>query len=133
MFLAVDGASPQSRPSESVFPNPKEGGRNRNVNLSGPRYQECEVLADLGLGCTEEDFPIRAPASGALEEGPGFIELGVEQTVLVGLYCPAEVVKPGARFELSEGPRGVRSEVYGALRDRVILAAAPIHPTAWKT
>ncbi len=77
------------------------------MNLSGPSYQEYEVLADFSFGCTEEGYPIRAPASVALGGGPGFIELGVEQTVLVGLYCPAEVVKPGARFELSEGPRVV--------------------------
>jgi hypothetical protein len=84
-----------------------EGGRNRDVDLSDPRYPEYEALADFGFGHTEEGFPIRAPAHVALEDSPGYIELGVEQTVLVGLYCPAEVVKPGASFDLSEGPKVV--------------------------
>jgi hypothetical protein len=93
--------------AKAYFLTSEEGGRNRNVDMSDPRYQEYEVLADFGFGYTEEGVPIRAPARVALEEGPGFIELRVEQRVLVGLYCPAEVVKPGARFELSEGPKVV--------------------------
>ena len=91
--------------AKAYFLTPAEGGRDRNVDMSDPRYQEYEVLADFGFGYTEEGVPIHAPARVALEEGPGYIELGVEQTVLVGLYCPAEVVKAGASFDLSEGPK----------------------------
>jgi hypothetical protein len=97
--------------AKAYFLTPEEGGRNRNVDLSDPRYQdipqEYEVLADFGFGYTEEDFPILRAVHVALEGGPGYIELGVEQMVLVGLYCPAELVKPGASFELSEGPKVV--------------------------
>ena len=95
--------------AKAYFLTPEEGGRDQNiyfeVDMSDPRYQEYQVLADFGFGYTEEGFPIRAPASVGLEDLPGYIELGVEQTVLVGLFCPAEVVKPGASFDLSEGPK----------------------------
>ena len=70
--------------------------------MSDPRHQEYEVLADFGFGYTKEGYKRHCPARVGLEDGPGSIELGVEQTVLVGLFCPAEVVKPGASFDLSE-------------------------------
>ena len=95
--------------AKAYFLTPEEGGREHNiyfdVEMSDPRYQEYEVLADFGFGYTEEGVPIRAAASVGLDGLPGYIELGVEQTVLVGLFCPAEVVKPGASFDLSEGPK----------------------------
>ena len=93
--------------AKAYFLTSEEGGRTHNVDLSDLRYEEYEVLAYFGFGYTEEGVPIRAPAHVAPEDGPGYIELGVEQTVLVGLYVPAEVVKVGASFELSEGPKVV--------------------------
>lgn len=59
-----------------------EGGRSRNVDLRDPHYPY-EVLADLGLGRTEDGFPIRCPARVGLEGVPGYVELGVEQTLQV--------------------------------------------------
>jgi len=102
--------------AKAYFLTPEEGGRDRKiyfeVDVRDPRHQEYQVLADFGFGYTEEGIPIRAPASVALEGGPAHIELGVERTVLVGLFCPAAVVKPGANFDLSDrlglGRSGIR-------------------------
>ena len=77
------------------------------MDLREPPYPEYEVLANFGFGYSAEGLPKRAPAHVGLEDLPGYIELSVEQTVLVGLFCPAEVVKPGASFDLSEGPKVV--------------------------
>jgi hypothetical protein len=95
--------------AKAYFLTPEEGGRDHNiyfdVDISDPRYPKYEVLADFGFGYTKEGYKIHCAASVGLEDGPGSIELGVEQTVLVGLFCPAEVVKVGASFDLSEGPK----------------------------
>jgi hypothetical protein len=76
------------------------------VDLRDPRHPY-EVLADFGLGHTEDGVPIRCMARVELEGGPGYIELGVEQTVQVELQCIEGVVKPGVSFELCEGPKVV--------------------------
>ena len=93
--------------AKAYFLTPEEGGRDQNlyfeVDISDPRSQEYEVLADFGFGYTKEGYKIACAAHVGLEDGPGSIELGVERTVLVGLFCPAEVVKVGANFDLSEG------------------------------
>src|SRR5918997_985067 len=47
------------------FLTPEEGGRTRNVDLRNPR-SPYDVLADLGLGHTEDGFPIRAAAGASL-------------------------------------------------------------------
>ena len=89
------------------FLTPEEGGRTRNVDLRNPR-SPYDVLADLGLGHTEDGFPIRCMARVELEGGPGYIELGVEQTVQVELKCiEGVVVEPRVSFDLSEGPKEV--------------------------
>ena len=55
-----------------------------------------------------------------LDGGPGYIKLGVEQTVLVGLYCPNAVVQPTVSFDLSEGPKVVaRATVLSVLETTV--------------
>ncbi len=85
------------------FLTSEEGGRNRNVDLlhSSSPY---ELLADLGLGYTEAGVPIRCMARVNLEGGPGYIELGLEQTVQVELQCGGgAAVGPGVSFDLCEG------------------------------
>src|SRR5829696_7191439 len=62
------------------FLTPEEGGRTRNVDLLHSRSPYI-LLADVGLGYTEDGFPLRGWARVELEGGPGYIELGVEQTV----------------------------------------------------
>ena len=99
------------------FLTPEEGGRSRNVELSDPRYPY-EVLAGFGLGHTEDGVPIRCMARLELEGGPGYIELGVEQTVQIELQCSIEAVvfEPGVRFDLSEGAKVVaRAKVVSVL------------------
>jgi hypothetical protein len=58
--------------AKAHFLTPEEGGRDQNiyfeVDMSDPRHQEYEVLADFGFGYTEEGLPIRAPASGLVVE-----------------------------------------------------------------
>jgi translation elongation factor EF-Tu-like GTPase len=89
------------------FLQPEEGGRSRNVDLLHSRTSYV-LLADLGLGYTEDGFPIRCWARVELEGGPGYIELGVEQTVQVELQCgEGAAVEPGVSFELSEGAKVV--------------------------
>jgi len=88
------------------FLKPEEGGRRRNVDLRDPRYPY-ELLADFGLGYTENGVPIRCMARVELETGPGYIELGMEQTVQIELQCIEGVVRPGVRFALSEGSKVV--------------------------
>jgi hypothetical protein len=62
------------------FLTPEEGGRTRNVDLLHTR-SPYELLADGGLGYTEDGLPIRGWARVELEGDPGYIELGVMQTV----------------------------------------------------
>jgi hypothetical protein len=89
------------------FLTPEEGGRSRNVDLHSHRTPY-DLLADLGLGYTEDGFPIRCMARVGLEGGPGYIELGVEQTVQIELQCiEGVVVEPRVSFDLSEGPKVV--------------------------
>ena len=89
------------------FLTPEEGGRTRNVDLLHSRSPYI-LLADVGLGYTEDDFPIRGWARVELEGDPGYIELGVEQTVQVELqYGEGAVVEPGSSFDLAEGPKVV--------------------------
>ena len=99
------------------FLAPEEGGRGRDVDLRDPRLRY-EVLADFGLGRTEDGLPIRCAARLWLEgEGRGYVELGVEQTVQVEVQCAeGAVVEPGVRFALSEGPKvGARATVLSVL------------------
>jgi hypothetical protein len=77
---------------------PEEGGRSHDVDLRNPRYPY-EMLADFGLACTEGGHKRYCATQVTLNEGPGYIKLGVEQSVLVGLYWPDEVVKPDAPFD----------------------------------
>ena len=85
------------------FLTPEEGGRTRNVDLLHSRSPYI-LLADVGLGYTEDGFPLRGWARVELEGGPGYIELGVEQTVQVELRCiEGVVVEQGVSFDLSEG------------------------------
>ncbi len=97
------------------------------MDLSDPHYQdisqEYEVLADFGFGNTEEGLPIRAPAHVALEKGPGYIELGVEQTVLVGLYCPAEVTSATCSHPRAGGPKGL-ARVTSSLWENSLLTGS---------
>ena len=89
------------------FLTPEEGGRTRNVDLLHSRSPYI-LLADVGLGYTEDGFPIRGWARVELEGDPGYIELGVEQTVQVELKCiEGVVVEPGVGFDLSEGSKVV--------------------------
>ena len=92
--------------AKAYFLTPEEVGRTRNVDLRDPRYPY-EVLADFGLGHTEDGVPIRCIARVALEGEPGYIELGVEQTVQVEVQCIEGVVEPDVEFDLSEGPKVV--------------------------
>src|SRR5918998_1816777 len=96
------------------FLTPEEGGRRRNVDLRNPR-SPYDMLADLGLGHIEDGFPIRCMARVGLEGGPGYIELGVEQTVQVELRCiEGVVVEQGVSFRPLRGTRG-GSEGHGNL------------------
>src|SRR5215210_5970674 len=89
------------------FLTPEEGGRSRNVDLHSHR-SPYDLLADLGLGHTEDGFPLRCMARVGLEGGPGYIELGVEQTVQIELRCiEGVVVEPGVSFDLAEGAKVV--------------------------
>ena len=94
--------------AKAYFLSPEEGGRNDPVeDLRDTRYPY-ELLADVGLGYTEDDFPIRCMARVHLEGGPGHIELGVEQTVQVELQgVEHAVIEPGSAFELCEGAKVV--------------------------
>ncbi len=92
--------------AKAYFLSPQEGGRSRNVDLRSP-YSRYEMLADFGIGYTKEGHKRYCPAEVAPEDGPGYIELGIEQTVLVGLYCPDAVVQPTVSFDLSEGRKVV--------------------------
>jgi hypothetical protein len=89
------------------FLTPEEGGRSHPVPPLDPGQEPYFVLADLGFGYTEEGFPIRSIARVDLEAGPGYIELGVEQTVQIGLNCPEHAIRPGVSFDLAEGPKVV--------------------------
>jgi hypothetical protein len=77
--------------------------------------------ADVGLGYTEDGFPIRGWARVELEGDPGYIELGVEQTVQVELqYGEGAVVEPGVSFDLAEGTKVVaRATVISVLETMV--------------
>jgi hypothetical protein len=51
-----------------------------------------------------------------LEGCPGYIELGVEQTVQIELQCIDGVVEPGFRLDLTEGSKVVmRAKVLSVL------------------
>jgi hypothetical protein len=74
---------------------------------------------------TEDGFPIRCRARVKLENGPGYIELGVEQPVQIELQCiEGVVVEPGVSFDLSEGARVVARATVLSVLERII------HPTA---
>ena len=73
--------------AKAYFLSPEEGGRSRDVDLHDPR-RWYEMLANFGLGRTEDGRQKYCAAVVALEGGPGYIKLGVEQTVLVGLTAP---------------------------------------------
>jgi hypothetical protein len=78
------------------------------------------MLADFGHGPTEDGRQSYCAAEVAPEGGPGYIELGVEQTVLVGLYCPDAVVQATVSFDLSEGPKVMaRAKVLSVLETTV--------------
>jgi hypothetical protein len=101
--------------AKAYFLSPEEGGRSNNVDLCDPRHRY-QMLADFGLGGTEDGRRRYCAAEVAPEGSPGYIELGVEQTVLVGLYCPDAVVQPTVSFELCEGPKVVaRAKVLSVL------------------
>ena len=107
--------------AKAYFLTPEEGGRDRDVDLREPHLRY-EVLADFGLGHTEDGLPRRCAVQVGLEgEGGGYLELGVEQTVQVEVQCAEEaVVEPGIRFELSEGPKVVaRATVLSVLETAV--------------
>ena len=75
---------PQLVRAEAYFLSPDEGGRSRDVDLRDPR-RRYEMLADFGLGRMEHGRQRYCAAVVALEDGPGYIKLGIEQTVLIGL------------------------------------------------
>ncbi len=105
--------------AKAYFLSPNEGGRSHDVDLRDPDYPY-QMLADFGLGSTKEGRQRYCAAEVALEEGPGFIEISVEQTVLVGLYCPDALVQPTVSFDLSEGPKVVaRATVLSVLETTV--------------
>ena len=105
--------------AKAYFLAPEEGGRSRDVDLRDPR-RPYQMLADFGLGRMEAGQQRYCAAEVAPEGGPGYIELGVEQTVLVGLYCPDAVVQPTVSFDLSEGPKVVaRVKVLSVLETTV--------------
>ena len=92
--------------AKAYFLTPEEGGRSRDVDLRDSRHPY-ELLADFGLGYTESGFPKRCLARVQLEGDPGYIELGVEQTVQIEVQCIDGVVEPGVCFDLCEGPKVV--------------------------
>lgn len=92
--------------AKAYFLSPEEGGRGRDVDLRDPRYPY-ELLAVFGLGRTKNGVPIRCMARVQLEGAPGYIELGVEQTVQIEVQCIDGAVEPGVRFYLAEGPKVV--------------------------
>ncbi len=92
--------------ADVYFLSPEEGGRDRSVDLRDPDGPLYRLLADFEFGHTESGHKIFCAAQVMLDE-PGFIEPGVRQTVRMGLQCPERVIRPGARFELAEGPRRV--------------------------
>lgn len=92
--------------AEVYFLSSEEGGRCFPVDLSEPDSSLYRPLADFGFGDTEDGFPIRCAAQVMLDE-PGFIEPGVKRTLRVAFQCPEDTVRPGAHFELGEGPRKV--------------------------
>jgi translation elongation factor EF-Tu-like GTPase len=102
------------------FLTPEEGGRTRNVDLLHSRSPYV-LLADVGLGYTEDGFPLRCWARVELEGEPGYIELGVEQTVQVELQCSeGAVVERGVSFELAEGPKVVAMATVIAVLETVV-------------
>jgi hypothetical protein len=102
------------------FLMPEEGGRTRNVDLHHSRSPYV-LLADVGLGYTEDGFPLRCWARVELEGGPGYIELGVEQTVQVELRCgEGAVVEPGVSFDLAEGPKVLAKATVIAVLETVV-------------
>ena len=102
------------------FLTPEEGGRTRNVDLLHSR-SDYILLADVGLGYTEDGFPIRGWARVDLEGDPGYIELGVEQTLQVELqYGEGAVVEPGSSFDLAEGPKVVAKATVIAVLETVV-------------
>jgi translation elongation factor EF-Tu-like GTPase len=102
------------------FLMPEEGGRTRNVDLLHSRSPYV-LLADVGLGYTEDGFPLRCWARVELEGGPGYIELGVEQTVQVELRCgEGAVVEPGVSFDLAEGSKVVAKATVIAVLETVV-------------
>ena len=103
------------------FLTPEEGGRTRNVDLLHSR-SDYILLADVGLGYTEDGFPIRGWARVELEGDPGYIELGVEQTLQVELqqYGEGAVVEPGSSFDLAEGPKVVAKATVIAVLETVV-------------
>jgi translation elongation factor EF-Tu-like GTPase len=102
------------------FLTPEEGGRTRNVDLIHSR-SDYILLADVGLGYTEDGFPIRGWARVELEGDPGYIELGVEQTLQVELqYGEGAVVEPGSSFDLAEGPKVVANATVIAVLETVV-------------
>jgi translation elongation factor EF-Tu-like GTPase len=102
------------------FLTPEEGGRIHTVDLLHSR-SDYILLADVGLGCTEDGFPIRGWARVELEGDPGYIELGVEQTVQVELqYGEGAVVEPGSSFDLAEGAKVVAKATVIAVLETVV-------------
>jgi translation elongation factor EF-Tu-like GTPase len=90
------------------FLTPEEGGRSRPVSLLYPGQEPYFVLADLGLGYTEEGVPRRSIVSVEPEGGPGYIELGVEQAVQIMLpRIEGVVIQTGFSFDLAEGAKVV--------------------------
>ena len=71
-----------------------------------PKRTLYRLLAGFGFGYTEEGYKIHCAAQVMLDK-PGTIELGAQQTVLIAVEYPDHTVKPGARFDLSEGPKNV--------------------------
>jgi translation elongation factor EF-Tu-like GTPase len=86
------------------FLSPEEGGRKQKVDLRDPQGPRYRLLADFGFGYTEDGYKMHCAAQVMLDK-PGTIDLGAEQTVLIAFQCPDQAVKPGARFDLSEGPK----------------------------
>ena len=90
------------------FLTSEEGGRSYPVPPLEPGQEPYYVLADFGLGYTEEGFPIRSIVRVEPEGGPGYIELGVEQTVQIMMSrIEGVVIEPGVSFDLAEGAKVV--------------------------
>jgi translation elongation factor EF-Tu-like GTPase len=96
--------------AKAYFLSPEEGGRSQNVDLRDPQGPVYRLLADFGFGHTKEGYKMHCAAQVMLDK-PGFIELGLEQAVLIAFQCPERAVKPGARFDLSEGSKIVASGI----------------------